>query len=660
MCTALFEASWQTLAICHYARAMFMRFLARLAILTMAALSGWPLSALAQEPVPRAAPIAEVTSVPVEPVWQHGIAMHGDMKYPPDFDHFDYADPNAPKGGEIRLAVSSGFDSLNGFIIRGNAAPGVGLGYDTLLAASGDEAFTYYGLIAKWLRTPKDRSWVEFKIDPDAKFWDGTPVTAQDVAWTFETLREKGAPLYRYYYASVTDVKITAPDQVRFDFEPGENRELPLILGQLPVLPRHWWETRDFTSPILESPMGSGPYRVASMEPNRSITYERVPDYWAANKPTARGRYNFDRIRYDVYRDPNVEVEALKAGLFDYRAEYSAKNWAEAYNIPALEQGLLIKEEIRTESPQPMQGFIMNMRRWPFQDARVRQALAAGFDYEWSNRVLYYGQYEHARSYFNASELEAKGIPEGRELEILEPYRDDLPPELFTREYNPPSTAATGSPRQNLLDGLELLKQAGFEIDPKTLKLVDKETRRPFRFELLLVSPTMQRVAIPFVRNLNRMGIDVDIRLVDSSQYGERINNRDFDMFVAGWAQTLSPGNEQRDFFGSAAADRPGSRNFGGLKNAVVDALINLLIAAPTRDELVYRTRALDRVLQWQFLLVPQIYSPTDRVVYWNRFGHPKAQPIDGPDLFAWWVDPAKAAVTDGRRRDIVPPPGGS
>ncbi len=634
-----------------------------LAISTLAALAlGGPVSVVAQEPLPRAAPVAEVVTLSAELIWQHGLAMHGDLKYPVDFPHFDYADPDAPKGGEIRLADSSGFDSLNPFIVRGNPAPGAGLIYDTLLTSSGDEAFTEYGLVAKWVRTPADRSWVEFKIDPDARFWDGTPIKAEDVIWTFESLREKGAPFYRYYYASVAAVTETAPDQVRFDFAAGENRELPLILGQLPVLPKHWWASRDFANPSLEPPLGSGPYRVASMEPNRSIIYERVSDYWAKDKGPAKGRYNFDSIRYDTYRDPNVEVEALKAGLYDFRSENSAKNWAEAYDVPAVDQGLLIKEEFQTGTPEPMQGFILNLRRWPFQDARVRQALAAGFDYEWSNRVLYYGQYEHSRSYFNASELEAKGLPEGRELEILEPFRDWLPPEVFTREYNPPSTAATGSPRQNLLDGLALLREAGFGIDPDTLKLVDQATGRAVRFELLLVSPTMQRVAIPFVRNLARMGIDVDIRLVDSSQYVERINNRDYDMFVAGWAQSLSPGNEQRDFFGSEAADRPGSRNYGGLKNAVVDALIDQVIAAPDREELVQRTRALDRVLQWQFLVVPQIYSPTTRVVYWNRFGHPDRAPLSGVDMFAWWVDTTKAAVTDRNRRGQIPPPspGGS
>lgn len=615
-----------------------------------------PAVAQSEPPRPSSAPVPEVSEVAVEPAWAHGIAMHGSLKYEPGFRHFDYADPAAPKGGDIRLAASGGFDSFNPYITRGESAPGIGLIHDTLMVSSGDEAFSKYGLIAEAVRTPEDRSWVEFRLDARARFHDGAPITPEDVIWTFETLKSKGAPFYRFYYGSVESARKTGARTVRFDFAPGENRELPLIMGQLPVLPKHWWEGRDFESPDLEIPLGSGAYRLKEFEPGRYVVYERVRDYWAADKGPNKGRYNFDALRYDLFRDINVQVEALKAGEFDLRSENSAKNWAEAYNIPALDEGLLVKESFRTGNPKPMQGFIMNMRRWPFDNRQVRRALAAGFDFEWSNRVLYYGQYERARSYFNASELEATGLPEGRELEILEPFRDRLAPEVFAREYNPPATDGSGTPRANLLEALDILRGEGFEVNPETLKLEEAATGRPVAFELLLVSPSMQRVAIPFARNLARLGIDVELRLVDSSQYLQRINARDFDMFVAGWGQSLSPGNEQRDFWGSEAAERQGSRNYGGLKDPVVDALIETLIAAPDRQELVFRTRALDRVLQWQYLVVPQIYAPYTRVVYWDRFGHPETAPLSGLDLFAWWVDPDKAARTDRRRAA----PGGS
>lgn len=583
------------------------------------------------------------------PPWVHGIAMHGDVKYGPDFTHFDYANPNAPKGGTVKLASVGGFDSFNPFIIKGDSAPGIGSVFDSLTEASGDEPFTRYGLVAEAMRMPEDRTWIEFRIRKEAKFHDGVQITPDDVIWTFNTLVSKGAPFYRYYYSGVAKVEKIGEDIVRFTFKDGNNKELPLIIGEMPVLPAHYWKDRPFDKTTLDPPPGSGPYRIASFEANRYVVYERDPDYWGKDLPVNRGRYNFDRMRYDVYRDGSVAVEALKAGEYDLRNENSAKNWATAYDTPELKEGLLKKEELETSNPKPMQGFAFNMRRAPFDNRQVRRALAAAFDFEWSNRTLFYGQYVRSRSYFNDSELEAKGFPTGRELEILDQFRDELPPELFTTEYNPPSTEGQYGLRRNLLKAMDILKSQGWVVDPDTLKLVNQKTGKPLAFEIMIVSPAMQRVVLPFVKNLSRMGIDATVRLVDSSQYIQRINNFDFDMVVNVWGQSLSPGNEQRDYWWSQSADHPGGRNITGLKSPVVDQLVDMIISAPDRKELVARTRALDRVLQWQYLVIPQFYGPVTRVVYWDRFGHPKKVPINGFDLTTWWVDPAKDRAVSER-----------
>lgn len=581
----------------------------------------------------------------------HGLAMHGDLKYPPDFKHFDYVNPNAPKGGAVRLAANGGFDSFNPYIVRGRAAAGIGLIYESLTTGSQDEAFSAYGLLAERFESPPDRSWVRFTLRKDARWHDGKPVTVDDVIWTFEMLKTKGAPFYRYYYANVQTPQKTGDRAIKFMFAGGVNRELPLIVGQMPVLPKHYWATRDFESTTLEPPLGSGPYRIKSFEANRHVVYERVKDYWGANHPTQKGMSNFDEIRYDYYRDSTVAVEAFKAGAFDYRAENSSKAWATTYDTPAVRDGQLVKRAFPHSRASGMQGFVMNQRRDIFKDRRVRAALAYAFDFEWSNKALFYGQYTRTRSYFDNSELAAKTVPGGAVLSILEKYRGRVPDEVFTTVYNPPKNEGSGKIRKNLRAAFKLLKSAGWVVDPKTNKLTNQKSGAVMTFEVLLVSPLFERVVLPFAKNLKRLGIDARARTVDTAQYQERVSNYDYDMIVGSWGQSLSPGNEQRNFWGSASADRPGSRNFNGVKDPVIDELIELIIAAPDRKSLIARVQALDIVLQWSYLVIPHFHIPYDRLVYWNRFAMPDKIPEQGVEFMSWWVDPTKDAALPNLKR---------
>ena len=574
----------------------------------------------------------------------HGLAMHGDLKYPKGFKNFDYVNPDAPKGGEVRLAASGGYDTFNPFVIKGRAAAGINLTFETLMVSSADEPFSEYGLLAESVETPEDRSWVEFTLRADARWHDGKPVTVEDVIWTFKTLKEKGAPFYRYYYASVKDPVKTGDRKVRFDFKGGVNRELPLILGQLPVLPKHYWQGRDFEATTLEPPLGSGPYRIVEFEPNRHVVYERVKDYWGKDHPTQKGFWNFDRIRYDYYRDSTVTIEALTSGAFDFRSENASKAWATAYDVPALRDGMLVKRKFMNHRTAGMQGFVMNQRREQFVDPRVRHALSYAFDFEWSNKALFYGQYVRTRSYFDNSELAETGLPTGETLKILEKYRGRIPDEVFTTPYEPPKTDGSGNIRKNLRIALKLLREAGWTVDPDTKLLTNAKTGKVMSFEILLLGPVFERVVLPYTRNLKRLGIEARVRTVESAQYKERIDNFDFDMIVGSWGQSSSPGNEQREFWGSHAADRHGSRNLSGIKNPVVDDLIDLLIAAPDRKSLVNRVRALDAVLQWQHLVVPHWHIPYDRFVYWDRFGRPDVVPDQGEQFMTWWIDPEKDA----------------
>ncbi len=583
-----------------------------------------------------------ITPSLAEPV--HGLAMHGDPKYPADFTHFDYVNPDAPKGGILRLSSSGGFDSFNPMIPKGRPAAGVLMLYDTLTVESLDEVFSKYGLIAETVEIPKDRSWVAFTLNREARWHDGTRITPEDVIFSFNLLREQGNPEYRFYYANVEVVEKTGPRQVTFRFEEGDNRELPLILGQLPVLPKHYWETRDFTKTTLEPPLSSGPYRIKSFEPDRYVEYERVTDYWAKDHPVRRGMYNFDTLRFEYYQDRQVALEAFKTGAFDYRSENSSKSWATAYDFKAVRDGLVKKAEFPHQRLAPMQAFIFNTRRPIFKDSAVRQALAYAFDFEWSNKTLFYGQYTRTRSYFQNSELAATGLPEGEELQILKTLSEEfeVPEEIFTTEYNPPETKGDGNIRSNLRTAIQLLKGAGWTIDKKTKKLTKKDTGEVMEFEILLVSPLFERIVLPFKKNLERLGVEVTVRMSDSAQYQKRVTDFDFDMVVLGWAQSDSPGNEQREYWTTPAADRPGGRNYSGLKNLAVDALVEQLIAAKTRESLVAHTRALDRLLQWQHIVIPNWHSSVDRIAYWDKFGLPSVVPKDGMTFFSWWIDPEK------------------
>ncbi len=576
-----------------------------------------------------------------EPAWSHGLAMHGDLKYGPDFKHFDYVNPNAPKGGAVRLGAIGTFDSLNSFIVKGTGAAGTGLIYNSLMSNAADEAFTEYGVLAEAVRTPEDRSWVEFRLRDNARWHDGKPVTPDDVIWTFETLLNEGRPFYRFYYGSVISAVKTGDRTVRFNFKPGENRELPLIMGQLTVLPKHYWETREFNKTTLEPPLGSGPYRIAKVDAGRSITLERAEDYWGADIPTQKGMNNFDTIHYDYYRDTTVALEAFKAGRFDYRSENASKLWATAYESPQVESGKIKKEEIAHNRSAGMQGFVFNTRRDMFKDKNVRKALAYAFDFEWSNKALFYGQYTRTRSFFDNSELAATGLPSEDELKLLEPLRGRIPDEVFTTEYNPPSTEGKSGLRKNLRAASKLLTDAGWVIKGK--QRVNAETGEPFEFEVLLQSPLFERIVLPFAQNLEKLGIKARVRTVDPSQYRRRLDTYDYDVIVGGAGQSLSPGNEQRAYWGSEAADQEGGRNTIGIKDPAIDELIETLIAAPDRQSLITATRALDRVLQWGHYVIPQWHIPYDRVAYWNIFDRPDVTPDSGNQLMAWWVVPEKA-----------------
>lgn len=580
----------------------------------------------------------------------HGIAMHGDLKYPAGFRSFGYVNPAAPKGGEVRLGALGSYDSFNGFIVKGQPAIALGLIYDSLMVSSQDEPFSEYCLLCESVDVPADRSWVSFTLRADARWHDGKPITAEDVIWTFDTLREKGDPFYRYYYASVSSVKKTGDRTVKFSFKGGENREMPLIMGQLSVLPKHYWEGKDFEATTLEAPLGSGPYKIESFEPGRSITYARVPDYWGAELPVNAGINNFERVRYDYYRDETVAIEAFKSGATDYRDENSSRHWATSYNIPAVRDGRLKMERIEHKRSAGMQGFVFNLRRDIFKDVQVREALAYAFDFEWSNKTLFYGQYTRTSSFFQNSELAATGVPQGKEREILSKFSRSLPKDIFARPYLPPATDGSGNNRKQLQQALTMLQKAGWDIDKDSRQLVTKDGK-PMVFEVLLVSPLFERVVLPFKKNLARLGVEVSVRTVDSAQYQERLTGFDFDMIITTWGQSMSPGNEQRNYWGSEAARRQGSRNLSGIQDPVLDELIEMVVSAPNRQELVQRTRALDRVLQWRHIVIPHWHIPYDRVLYWDKFSRPAVTPDQGASLFTWWVDPVKEQSLNARGR---------
>ncbi len=581
--------------------------------------------------------------VPVAHASEHAVAIRAQPKYPPGFSHFDYVDPDALKGGTVRLAaVRRTFDSFNPFILKGSAAAGIDQTFDTLAEGSLDEPNTAYGLVAERIEIAPDGGSVTFHLRPEARFHDGSPIRPEDVIWTFQTLKTKGHPFYRAYYASVREARKVGAAGVRFVFADGTNQELPAILGQLPVLSERYWSGREFARTTLEPPLGSGPYRVVRFEPGRFVEYERVKDYWARDLPLNRGRHNFDRLRYDYYRDDTVALEAFKAGEYDLRQENNSKLWATGYDSPALRAGLIRKELIPHRLPAGMQGFIYNTRRPVFRDRRVRAALAWAFDFEWTNKHLFYGQYRRSTSYFTNSELAATGLPSPEELAILEPYRGRIPEEVFTRPYEPPATDGSGNIRGNLRTALRMLREAGWEV--RDGKLVEKRSGRPFEFEILLVSPAFERIVLPFRKNLERLGIEARIRTVDPAQYKQRLDRFDFDMVVGNFGITLSPGNEQRDFWKSDRADLPGSRNLAGVRDPVVDELVELVVSAPDRKTLIHRTRALDRVLLWGHYVIPNWYIDKFRVAYWDVFGRPAVKErLYGLGFDTWWIDPGRA-----------------
>lgn len=568
-------------------------------------------------------------------------------KYTATFPHFDYVNPTAPKGGTLRLAVDGTYDSFNPFIPKGNAASTGSV--ETLLVNSADEPFTAYGLVAETMEWPADRAWVIFNLRPEARWHDGTPITADDVVWSFETLVAKGLPFYRYYYSAIDSVEALSKHRVRFNFKESGNQELPLITGQLPVLPKHYWETRDFSATTLDPPLGSGPYRIQKFEAGRYIVQERVTDYWGADLPVRRGMNNFDIIRTAYFRDATPIRLAIKAGDIDFRLENQSKAWADDYNVAVVDKGLLNKEMVPHRQPTGMQAFVMNTRRTLFQDSKVRQALGYAFDFEWSNRTLFNGQYTRTSSYFSNSELASSNLPEGEELTLLEHYRSRIPDTVFSHAYNVPVTDGSGRPRDNLRKATALLKDAGWTV--RDLKLVNKATGVPFRFEVLLSSKAFERIVLPYTQNLKQLGIEAKIRLVDQTQYIERYRQKDFDMLVAVWGQSETPGNEQREYWGSDAADSAGSRNLAGIKDPVVDELIELLVKSESREQLNVRTRALDRVLLWGHYVVPHWHIRADRVLYWDKFSRPATPVRSGVMTSRWWYDTQKAAALEQARQ---------
>ncbi|WP_090561277.1 extracellular solute-binding protein [Belnapia rosea] len=582
----------------------------------------------------------------------HALSLLGDPALPADFPHFPWVNPAAPKGGEIALTALGSFDSFNQYVLRGTAAVGLTNLYDTLLKQSSDEASTEYCHLAAAIEQPADRMGVTFELRPEARFHDGRPVTAEDVVWTFNTLRQSGRPFYRAYWADVAEVVAEGSRRVTYRFRTNENRELALILGQMPVLPKHWWEGRDFARPLLEPPLGSGPYRLERFDAGRSLVYRRVPDYWAAGLPTAKGTANFDVMRYEYFRDATVALEAFKAGQIDFRTENIAKEWATAYDFPAVQRGLVKRDEIRHELPTGMQAFAMNLRRPLFQDARVRRALIEVFDFEWMNANLFYGSYTRTTSYFSNSELASSGVPEGRELEILQAYKGRVPDRLFTEPYRLPVTDGSGNNRDGLRRALDLLRGAGWVVRDR--KLVNA-AGQPFAFEILLNGPSFERVALPYMQNLQRLGMEPRIRTIDPAQYQVRIDAFDYDMTVDGQGQSLSPGNEQRDFWTSAKAQENGSQNVAGIANPVVDELVELVIAAPDRAELVARTRALDRVLLWNDYMIPQWHSRTFRLAYWDKFGRPPRNPKYALALDSWWIEQGREGTVEQGKREARP-----
>jgi len=584
--------------------------------------------------------------------WKHGLSLFGEPKYPAGFKNYDYVNPAAPQGGVVRQMALGTFDNFNEVIafVKGNIAANAGIINESLMASSLDEVATGYGLLAEAVAFPDDRSSVTYRLRANARWHDGMPVTADDVIFSFNAFKENSPP-HAAYYRHVVKVEKSGDRDVTFTFDMPGNRELPQIVGELTVFPKHWWEgtdksgkKRDITQTTLEPPLGSGPYRIKDFEPGHSITYEKVADYWGSDLNINTGTNNFAQLRFDYFRDSNVALEAFKGDQFDWRIENTAKDWATAYDFPARRDGRVLLDEFPIRSSGIMQGFVFNIRREKFKDPRVRRAFNFALDYEEMNRQIFYGQYTRIGSYFEGTELASSGLPQGRELEILQTVKDKVPPELFTTPYTNPVGGDPQKVRDNFRQALALFRAAGYEI--KDTKLVSTKTNEQFSLEFLNVQPAFERIMLIYKASLEKLGISASIRTVDSSQYENRERQWDFDVIISSWGESLSPGNEQRGYWGSQAADQPGSRNLIGIKNEAVDAMIDRIIYAKDRDELVAATHALDRVLLWNFYVVPQWTYGKVRTARWDRFSRPSTMPKYGATAFPtiWWWDADKAA----------------
>jgi microcin C transport system substrate-binding protein len=582
----------------------------------------------------------------------HGYAQFGELKYPASFSHFDWVNPDARKGGSVRLMASGTFDTLNPYTFKGTspvATPGflqygitefneplmVGTGqYDP----SGDEPSSSYGLIAQSVEYSEDRSWVVFNLRPEAVFHDGVPITAYDVAFSYRLLIKQGHPQYRTNLQEVKRVDILDRKRIRFVFKQANNPLLILRLGELPILPQHYWKDRDFTATTFEPPLGSGPYRISQVTPGRRLVFTHVKNWWGENLPVNRGKYNFERVEVEFYRDSNVAFEAFKAGEFDFYIEHQAKNWANGYQFPAVARGEIIRAEIPHQIPAQTQALMMNQRRPIFAQRKVRQALGLLFDFEWTNRTLFNNAYLRAPSYYPNSDFAATGLPEGHEWLLLAPYRQQLPKALFTTPFSLPQTSGEGIPRQSLREALSLFKAAGWNLVGQQLV---NSRGQPLRFEILLVNPNLERIFQPYAESLARLGIQVNLRTIDPAQYKQRLDQYDFDMILSTLPQSLSPGLEQRLYFHSSQINTKGGKNYAGIQHPVVDALIDKLLIARTRDEQVSAARALDRVLLWQHYSIPNWYLNSHRLAYRKRFSFFPAPPYT-LGLRAWWLTPSE------------------
>ena len=605
----------------------------------------------------RTLPVVAQTAAEPPRDWRHGLSLFGDLHYPEGFPRFDYVNPDAPKGGTVRLNALGTFDNFNVVVasVKGQLAAGMGLIYGRLLASALDEVTTMYGLLAEAVDYPEDRSRVSYRLRPQAQWHDGTPISVDDVIVSLEVWK-KHDPELAAYYRHVAKAERTGEREVTFTFDSAGNRELPLIVGELTIVPKHWWEARDrngnrrdISATTLEPPLGSGPYRIKDFVPGRSIAYERVKNYWGDRLNVNIGQNNFEEIRFEYFRDSTVALEAFKGDQIDWRTENSAKNWATAYDFPAVRDKRVLIEEFPMRSRGVMQAFAFNIRREKFQDPRLRRAFNFAFDFEEMNKQIFYGQYRRIASYFDGTELASSGIPEGGELEILETVRAKVPPELFTTPYTNPVGGNAEAVRGNLREAMALLKAAGYEIRDR--KLVNAATGEPFAAEILVDDPTYERIVLFYRPSLERLGMTVSVRTVDDVQYQNRLRQWDYDIIIASWGESLSPGNEQRGYWGSQAADMPGSRNLIGIKNPAVDALIDRVIFAKNRAELVAATKALDRVLLWNFYVVPQWTYDKVRTARWDRFARPQTLPrYNEPDFpGVWWWDANRATKVGSR-----------